>query len=144
MYILICNIIEELTLLCLHWKQISTSLLCWILDKQNFYYFSISLHFRIEHDIFIMTINLCKSAVKVPSYLIFSIHTNFLTCNKTELNAGCSFRCILKLRNSLENKRIEMPVKLHFTAFRSNLLKYSLSANARIFFTTWQSNKRGC
>ena len=49
----------------------------------------------------------------------------------------------LSFRNSLENKRIEMPVKLHFTAFRSNLLKYSLSANARIFFTTWQSNKRG-
>ena len=60
-------------------------------------YFSISLHFRIENHIFIMTINLCKSVVKVPSYLIFSIHTNFLTCNKTELNAGCSFRCILKL-----------------------------------------------
>ena len=37
MYILICNIIEELTPLCLHWKQISTSLLCWILAKQDFY-----------------------------------------------------------------------------------------------------------
>ena len=40
-----------------------------LINRISITYFSISLHFRIEHDIFIMTINLCKSVVNVRTYL---------------------------------------------------------------------------
>ena len=96
-------------------------------------YFSISLHFRIENHIFIMTINLCKSVVKEPSYLIFSIHTNFLTCNKTELNAGCSFRCILKLQKFIRKQKNRDASKIAFYSISKQFAEIFIISKCKNF-----------
>ena len=82
---------------------------------------------------FIMTINLCKSVVKEPSYLIFSIHTNFLTCNKTELNAGCSFRCILKLQKFIRKQKNRDASKIAFYSFSKQFAEIFIISKCKNF-----------